>query len=98
MAPKWKHLRFDTSVVACPEAYYKSNLAGFLLCSGSLLPAEGGQQQCGTQPPLLAVCFKAQGAVPLGILDFQARWRHEKVARKASAAALRAEIAVPGAF
>ncbi|CAK9066164.1 unnamed protein product [Durusdinium trenchii] len=41
VAPKWKQLHFDTSVVALPEAYFKSNLAGFVLGSASLMPETG---------------------------------------------------------
>eukprot|EP00434_Breviolum_minutum_P016542 symbB.v1.2.014582.t1/scaffold1069.1/size140053/6 len=43
VVPKWKQLSFDTSVVAASSAYYKSNLAGFILGAASLTPATGSK-------------------------------------------------------
>eukprot|EP00931_Biecheleriopsis_adriatica_P037995 TRINITY_DN21795_c0_g1_i1.p1 TRINITY_DN21795_c0_g1~~TRINITY_DN21795_c0_g1_i1.p1 ORF type:complete len:2548 (+),score=544.12 TRINITY_DN21795_c0_g1_i1:683-7645(+) len=48
--PKWKRLRFDTSVVETPQAFYKSDLAGFLLGSAVMVEATGQGSGTGTFP------------------------------------------------
>lgn len=37
VAPKWKRMRYDTSVVTLPTAYYKSDFAGFILGSATMV-------------------------------------------------------------
>ncbi|CAJ1433125.1 unnamed protein product, partial [Effrenium voratum] len=62
--PKWKTLHFDTSVVELPEAYYKSDLAGFLLGCASVQEQEPKVGQPPASAPSWGLCGSKPSMLP----------------------------------